>query len=179
MKFKITKASLIGGLQWVQNIVGTRSTLPILANVLLTAEDKKLWLTTTDLDVTIRCSVEADVQKSGATTLPVKRLASMARELPDKTIEFDIDDKDVATVKCESSFFKIIGLTDDEFPPMPKLESKYIYHLDQGVLKEMLRKTSYAASADETRYVLNGVFLNFKGSKLAMVATDGRRLALV
>src|SRR3989339_254487 len=179
MKFKITKAALLEGLQKVQNVVGTRSTLPILANVLLTAEDKKLWLTTTDLDVTIRCAVEADVQKGGSTTLPVKRLSGIARELPEKNIEFEIDDKDVATLKCESSFFKIIGMKNDEFPPAPKMDSKYSYHLDQGVCKEMLKKTSYAASTDETRYVLNGVLLSFKGNKLAMVATDGRRLALV
>jgi DNA polymerase III subunit beta len=179
MKFKITKAALLDGLQKVQNIVGTRSTLPILANTLLKVEDKKLWLTTTDLDVTICCAVEAEVQKGGSTTLPVKRLSGIARELPEKNIEFEIDDKDVATLKCESSFFKIIGLKSDEFPPMPKADTKYSYHLDQGVFKEMLRKTSYAASTDETRYVLNGVLLNFKGGKLAMVATDGRRLALV
>jgi len=179
MKFKITKALLLEGLQRVQNVVGTRSTLPILANALFTAEGKKLWLTTTDLDVSIRCSVEAEVQKSGATTLPVRRLFSIARELPDKVIEVEIDDKNTAVVKCESSFFKIIGMSDEEFPPMAKVESKYSYHLDQGMFKEMLRKTSYAVSADETRYVLNGIFLNFKGNKLAVVATDGRRLALV
>jgi DNA polymerase-3 subunit beta len=179
MKFKIAKTTLLDGLQKVQNIVGTRSTLPILANTLLKVEEKKLWLTTTDLDVTICCAVEAEVQKGGSTTLPVKRLSGIARELPEKTIEFEIDDKDVATLKCESSFFKIIGLKSDEFPPMPKTDTKYSYHLEQGVFKEMLRKTSYAASADETRYVLNGVLLNFKGGKLAMVATDGRRLALV
>ena len=179
MKFKITKAALLAGLQRVQNIVGMRSTLPILANTLLNADEKKLWFTTTDLDVTIRCSVEAEIQKGGSTTMPVKRLSGIARELPDKTIEIEISDKDEATLKCESSFFKIIGMKSDEFPPMPKMDSKYAYHLDQGVFKEMLKKTSYAASTDETRYVLNGVLLNFKGSKLAMVATDGRRLALV
>lgn len=179
MKFKILKAALLEGLQKVQNVVGSRSTLPILANALLTAEDKKLWLTTTDLDITIRCAVEAEVQKGGSTTLPVKRISGIAREMPDKAIEFEIDEKDVATLKCESSYFKIIGLKGDEFPPMPKTESNYCYHLDQGVFKEMLRKTSYAASTDETRYVLNGVLLNFKGNKLAIVATDGRRLALV
>jgi len=179
MKFKIMKAALLEGLQKVQNVVGTRSTLPILANALLNADDKKLWLTTTDLDVTIRCAVEADVQKSGVTTTPVKRLSGIARELPDKMIEFEIDEKDVATLKCESSFYKIIGMKGDEFPPAPKMDSKYSYHLDQGVFKEMLKKTSYAASSDETRYVLNGVLMNFKGNKLAIVATDGRRLALV
>jgi len=179
MKFKITKEALLKGLQMVQNIVAPRTTIPILANVLVTAEEKKLWFTTTDLDVTIRCSVEADIQKGGSTTMPVKRLSGIARELPDKPIDVDVDDKDVATVKCESSFFKINGLKDEEFPPMPKSDGKYSYHLDQGVFREMLRKTSYASSTDETRHVLNGVLLSFKGNKLAMVATDGRRLALV
>ena len=115
MKFKITKAALLAGLQRVQNIVGMRSTLPILANTLLNADEKKLWFTTTDLDVTIRCSVEAEIQKGGSTTMPVKRLSGIARELPDKTIEIEISDKDEATLKCESSFFKIIGMKSDEF----------------------------------------------------------------
>ena len=97
MKLKIPKASLLEGLQRVQNVVSTRSTLPILANVLFTAEKDKLWLTTTDLEVSVRCAVEAEVQKTGASTLPARRLSSIVRELPDKVIEIDIDDKNVAT----------------------------------------------------------------------------------
>ena len=179
MKLKMTKAALLEGLQTVQNVVGTRSTLPILANVLLTAEKDRLWLTTTDLDVTVRRGVAAEIAKSGSSTLPVKRLSSIVRELPDGDLEIDIDDKDTATVKYGSSYFKIIGMSEEEFPPPPKAESKQTYHIDQGQFREMLRKTSYAASTDETRYVLNGVFLSFKSGKLTMVATDGRRLALV
>ena len=106
-------------------------------------------------------------------------MSSIIRELPDSAIQIDVDDKDVGTVTCGSSFFKIIGLSEDEFPPMPKADGKYTYTLDQGAFREMLRKTAYAASTDETRYVLNGVLLSFKGGKLTMVATDGRRLALV
>jgi DNA polymerase-3 subunit beta len=179
MKFKATKSALLEGLQAVQNVVGVRSTLPILSNVLLKAEKGGLSLTTTDLDVSVRCHIEADVGKSGATTLPVRRLSSIVRELADSTIEVDVDDKDIATVTCGSSVFKIIGLSEDEFPPVPKADGKYAYHLEQNVLKEMLRMTQYAASTDETRFVLNGVLLSFKDSKLTMVATDGRRLALV
>jgi len=179
MKFKVAKAALLQGLQIVQNVVSVRSTLPILSNVRVTAEKSGVSLTTTDLDLSIRCKVEAEVSKTGGSTLPARRFFNIVRELPESEIEVDIDDKDVATVNCNSSFFRIIGLSEDEFPPTTTGESAYSYHLDQGVFREMLRKSAYAASTDETRYVLNGVLLSFKGGKLTMVATDGRRLALV
>jgi len=179
MKFEIAKGVLLEALQRVQNVVSLRTTLPILSNVLIEAEKSGLFLTTTDLEVCVRCSAEANVSKTGATTLPARRLGSIIRELSDSAIQVEIDDKDSASVTCGSSFFKIVGLSRDEFPPMPKVEGKQAYTLDQGAFREMLRKTSYAASVDETRYVLNGVLLSFKGGKLTMVATDGRRLALV
>jgi DNA polymerase-3 subunit beta len=129
--------------------------------------------------VGVRCKVDAKVAKTGSSTLPARRLSSIVRELPDGAIQVEIDDKDNASVKSGSSFFKIVGLSKDEFPPMPKAEGKHSYKMEQVAFREMLRKTSYAASTDETRYVLNGVLLSFKGGKLTMVATDGRRLALV
>src|SRR3990172_4382168 len=179
MKLVVAKAALLEGLQTVQNVVGVRTTLPILVNALVTADKDKLWLTTTDLDLTVRCGVEAQIAKTGATTLPVRRLFAIVRELPEGDIEISVDEKDVATVTCGSSFFKIIGLGEDEFPPTPKPDEKFSYRLEQLALKEMLRKTSYAASSDETRFVLNGCLLSFKEGKLTIVATDGRRLALI
>lgn len=179
MKFTITKSRLLEGLQTVQNVVSARSTLPILANVLLTADDDGLTLTTTDLDISVCSHVPATTDVAGATTLPVRRLFSIIRELPDGPIEIDIDEDDVARVQCGSSFFRIIGLAMSEFPPVPVPEGQFSYNLDEGVFREMLRKTAYAASTDETRHVLNGVLMCFKEGKLTMVATDGRRLALV
>lgn len=179
MKIALPKSDLLEGLQAVQNVVSIRTTLPILSNVLLQAEKGKLTLTTTDLDVSIQCTIDAKVGKGGATTLPARRLSSIVRELPSSEIEVEVDDKDTAQVQCGSSFFKIMGLSEEEFPPIAKAEGKFCYTLDQGAFREMLRKTAYAASTDETRFVLNGVFLSFKDSKLVMVATDGRRLALV
>ena len=87
MKITVTKAALLDGLQTVQNVVGVRTTLPILVNVLITADKNKVWLTTTDLDLTVRCGIEAQVAKTGATTLPVRRLFSIVRELPEGDIE--------------------------------------------------------------------------------------------
>jgi DNA polymerase-3 subunit beta len=179
MKLTVTKSALITGLMTVQNVVGSRSTLPILANVLLAAEKDKLWLTTTNLDVSVRCGIDANVSRAGATTLPVRRLSGIVRELNDGDIEIEIDDNDIATLTSGSSYFKIIGISEEEFPPVPKPEGEYGYKMEQGTFKEMLRKTAYAASTDETRYVLNGVLMSFRGGKLTVVATDGRRLALV
>lgn len=179
MKFSINKAAFLEVLQMVQGVVSIRSTLPILSNFLLHVQKNKLELTTTDLDISVRCSVDAKVSKTGATSLPVRRLLSIVRELPDAEIEIDVGEKSIATITCGSSFFKINGLPEDEFPPLPKLTGGTSYSLDQGVFKEMLRKTAYSVSTDETRHVLNGVHMGFRDGKLTLVATDGRRLALV
>lgn len=179
MKINVTKNDFLDALQTVQNIVNIRTTLPILSNVLVVAQKEQLFLTTTDLDISVQCQIKAKVSKTGKTTLPVRRLSNIIRELPDSNIDIDVDDKNVAKVKCNSSYFKIIGLSEEEFPPVTKPSEKYSYRLEQSAFKEMLKKTSYAASSDETRHVLNGVFLSFKGGKLIVVATDGRRLALL
>jgi DNA polymerase-3 subunit beta len=163
----------------VQNVVSTRTTLPILSNVLLQASDKGVCLTTTDLDVAIRCTIDAEVTKPGATTLPARKLFSILKEVVATDIDVDVDEKNAAAIRCGGSFYKIMGLPEEEFPPFPKTDGSKELKLPQADLKEMLKKTAYAASTDETRYVLNGVLMSFKGSKLTVVATDGRRLALV
>lgn len=178
MKIVIGKDAVMSGLQLVHGVVNVRPTLPVLSNVLLQAQDEKLWLTTTDLEVTMRCAVEAKVNESGATTLPARRLLSIIRELPADNIEVEIDDKHSASITCGAAFFKILGLPEDEFPAVPKYDGGNTFTVDQRVLKEMLQKTFYAASNDETRFILNGTFMSFKNSKLTLVATDGRRLAL-
>jgi DNA polymerase-3 subunit beta len=163
----------------VQNVVSTRTTLPILSNVLLQAEDGQLRLTTTDLDVGVSGKVDAQVEKPGATTLPARRLATIVRELPTSEIQIEIDAKNVASIRCGQSFFKIMGLPEEEFPPLPKFQDAKVFTLPQKDLRDALKKTAYAISTDETRYVLNGILFSFKENKLTMVATDGRRLALV
>ena len=179
MKLTIAKDQMLSGLQAVQNVVSTRSTLPILSNVLLRAEGSRLELTATDLDVTIVCSVEASVSKGGAATLPVKKLFGICRELGSSEIEIEVDDKNVCSLRAGASFYKINGLAAEEFPPLPKFNDKKKITLPQEKIKSMLRKTSFAISTDETRYVLNGIFFSLKEHKLTLVATDGRRLALV
>ena len=179
MKLSVSKEKLLEGLQTVQNVVSTRTTLPILSNVLLEAADGQLRLTTTDLDVGMRGSIEATIEKPGAATLPARRLFNIVRELPSAEIFIEVDSKSIASIRCGPSFFKIHGLPQEEFPPLPKFEGAKTFTLRQKDLKDGLRKTSYAISTDETRYVLNGILLSFKDNKLTLVATDGRRLALV
>ncbi len=179
MKFRISKEAFLDGLQKVQHVVSTRTTLPILSNVLLVARDGRLQFTTTDLDVGITGSVEAQIEKEGATTLPAKRLVSIVRELPASEVEVSVDGKNHAQIRSGPSFFKIIGLSEAEFPPLPDFEGAKEFRIPQQALRDGLRKTSYAISTDETRYVLNGIFTSFRDGKMTLVATDGRRLAMV
>lgn len=178
MKLTINKEQLLNGLQAVQNVVGTRTTLPVLSNVLLQAEGNRLGLTTTDLDISIVASVEAKVAKPGAATVPVKKFAGISRELPTPEIEIEVDDRSVCILQAGSSYYKIHGLPAEEFPPLPKFTEDRKVLLPQDKVRGMVRKTAFAVSTDEARYVLNGIFVSIKEHKMTMVATDGRRLAL-
>src|SRR5438105_2629967 len=179
MNLTISKEQIINGLQAVQNVVSTRTTLPILSNVLLRAEKDRLELTATDLDVTISCGVEAKVKKPGASTIPVKKLFGIVRELSNSEIDLEVDEKNICSIRSGASFYKINGLSADEFPPMPKFKEDKKVELPQEKVRGMMKKTSFAISTDESRYVLNGIFISLKDHKMTMVATDGRRLALV
>ena len=179
MNLTISKEQILAGLQAVQNVVSTRTTLPILSNVLIRAEKNHVEFTATDLDVTVACAVEAKVEKAGATTLPVKKLFGIVRELNGNEIEIVTDEKNITAIRSGSSFYKIHGLGADEFPPLPKFKDDKKVALPQETVKAMLKKTSFAVSTDESRYVLNGIFVSLKENKLTLVATDGRRLALV
>ena len=179
MKFRISKEDFLQGLSQVQHVVSSRATLPILSNVLLEAVDGELRLTTTDLDVGVSGIVKADVEREGSTTLPARRLVGIIRELPASDISIEVDGKDTATIRSGPSFFKIIGLNADEFPRLPDFHDSREFRVPQKKLKDGLKKTAYAISNDETRYVLNGIFASFRDGKMTLVATDGRRLAMV
>lgn len=178
MNLTVTKEQILTGLQAVQNVVSTRTTLPILSNVLMKAGNNGVELTATDLDVTISCSVEAKVKKAGGMTVPVKKIFGIIRELNGSEIEIEADEKNICSVRCGSSFYKIHGLSADEFPPSPKFKDDKKVKVPQETIKAMLKRTSFGISTDESRYVLNGIFISLKEHKMTMVATDGRRLAL-
>jgi DNA polymerase-3 subunit beta len=179
MKFKINRDHFANGLAQVLNVVGSKATMPILSNVLIEAEKDQVSLTTTNLDLGIRCKIKAEVKESGAVTLPVKRLAGIVRELPNMDVMFDASPNHQVKLTSGGSTFRIMGIGREEFPPLPEFGEEKAYSLEQGELVTMLRSVSYAQSTDETRYILNGVYFNFRDGRLSLVATDGRRLALV
>jgi DNA polymerase-3 subunit beta len=137
----------------------------------------RLTLTATDLDVTISKTVEAKVEIDGSFTMPVKKLLSIAREVGGSQIEMDVS-KNQCSIKSGSSAYRVNGLPAEEFPPIQNFSGQTTIQMPQDTVKTMLRRTSFAVSTDENRYVLNGLYLSFKENKLTMVATDGRRLAL-
>ncbi len=179
MKFKINRDHFANGLAQVLNVVGSKATMPILSNVLIEAEKDQISLTTTNLDLGIRCRIKAEVKETGAVTLPVKRLATIVRELPNVDVSVDASPNHQVKLTSGGSNFRIMGIGKEEFPPLPEFGDEKAYTLEQAELTAMLKSVAYAQSSDETRYILNGVYFNFKDDKLALVATDGRRLALV
>ncbi|MBL9153588.1 MAG: DNA polymerase III subunit beta [Verrucomicrobiales bacterium] len=179
MKFLIDRDAFLEALQQVQHVVSSRTTLPILSNVLIEADGDTLKLTTTDLDVGISGQVKAQIERGGATTLPARKLVMIIRELNSGEVSVDVDSDNVASVRNGPSFFKIIGLDQEEFPPLASFDEAREFVIEQAKLKDALRKTAYAISTDETRYVLNGIYWSFKDNVLTLVATDGRRLAMV
>lgn len=179
MKFKINRDHFANGLAQVLNVVGSKATMPILSNVLIEAEKDQISLTTTNLDLGIRCRIKAEVKDTGAVTLPVKRLAGIVRELPNVDVTLDASPNHQVKLTSGGSTFRIMGIGKEEFPPLPEFGEEKAYSLEQGELATMLKSVAYAQSTDETRYILNGVYFNFKDAKLSLVATDGRRLALI
>jgi len=178
MKFKINQDHFSNGLQQVLNVVGSRATMPILSNVLIEAEEGHISLTTTNLDLGIRCRIKADVSEPGGITLPVRKLATIVRELPQNDVFIETGDNNQAKITSGGSLFKIMGISTEEFPPLPTFENRHVFELSQTEIVSMLKSVSYGQSNDENRYILNGVYFNFADAKLTLVATDGRRLAL-
>ena len=178
MKFKINRDYFGAGLQLVTNVVGSRKTMPILQNVLIEARSNKILLTTTNLDLGVRCSIKAEVTEEGSTTLPVKELSRIVKELADIEVSVESSDKLKSTVSTRGSVFNLIGIDSKEFPPLPELEKSEVINLKKEDLAQMLKSVSYAQSVNEERYMLKGVFFLLEKGKLSLVATDGRRLAV-
>ena len=179
MKFKVIRSKFLDGLKSVQNIVAGKGSLPILQNVMMETSDRFIKLTTTDLDISIKAEVECEILEAGATTLPVKLLFTSMTKAAEGEIEIEVDAQERASIKAGSARFKLQGMPASEFPQLPEEGDAYSYTVPQATIREMLRKTAYAASQDDTRRMLKGVLMSFKDEKLTMVATDGRRLALV
>ena len=183
MEFRMEKKVFLRALAMVQTIVERRSTIPILSNALIQTVKENVVLTATDLETAIQAHVPARIAVEGEVSLSARKLFEIVRELPDSPIHLSTRENNWVTLTCEKSVFNIAGIDPQEFPPLPKFRDEDFRPFPTSEITEMIEKTVYAASLEESRYNLNGVF--FKGIKIndqpgiRMVATDGHRLALI
>lgn len=180
MRINCTTDDLSLGVQTIQSALSQRTTLPILLNFLIETESSKLKLVSTDLQMGVRHYMKAEVEKEGSVTIPAKKFSDILHTLQGgKSVHISVEPDGKVLVKCERSRFVIVGTPKSEYPVLPEFNKSEAFELPADVLADMVRKTIFAASTDETRYVLNGVFWAASGGNLEMVATDGRRLAAV
>ena len=179
-KLHINKGDLFKGIQTVQSAISSRSSLPVLGNILFEATDKGLRLSATDLEVGIRTWVKADVIETGSVTIPAKILSDFLKTLSDdREIRMKVSEGSKVEIRSGRDRLNVTGLPWADYPVLPEFDEKKSSSLSKKTLKELVKKTSFAASTDETRYVLNGIhFIINKGTATA-VATDGRRLSFI
>jgi DNA polymerase-3 subunit beta len=178
MEFSVKKSEVLKELNLTQGVVERKTTIPILSNLLIEANDSGLRISATDLELGIRCGCPAKVKKEGSGTIPAKRLLEIVRSLPDAEIKFKILENHWVQVTCERSSFKLVGMAKDSFPVLP-VAPKVLAAIPANVFTAMIQKTIFAISSEESRYTLNGALLLLKPDSVSMVATDGHRLAMV
>lgn len=176
MKFSLPKSRLASGLQSILQVVPTKSTLPILTNILVEALENKLKISATDLDISITVTVECAVTKKGSAVLPARILFEIIKELPESEITVEAINARVE-IKIPNGSYKIAAISAEDFPKLPAVNTKKEIPVPSKELVQMIRKTTFACSTDETRPALNGVLWQTKADRMQMVATDGHRLA--
>lgn len=176
MKLTITRQNLHSGLGAVSASIPTRTTLPVLSNVLLETEEDALWISGTDLDVWIRIKVPAQIVEGGSITIPGRKLQELTRELPDEPVDLHIRGHQVE-IDCGYSRIKLNGLPSEEFPNLPAIEFEEGWKVPEKSLITLINTTSFAVSQEESRPILNGVLWELDDGRMSMVATNGHRLA--
>ena len=176
MKFTITRQNLHNGLAAVSASIPSKTTLPVLSNILFEAREDGVWMSGTDLDVSVRVKVPADVKTPGSLTAPGKKLQEITRELPDQPVEVSTRG-DQIELKCGHSNFKFNGLPAEEFPSLPQMGFDEGWGVSAKDLHQLIHHTSFAVSTEESRPILNGVLWELRDGSMRMVATNGHRLA--
>ncbi len=177
MEFSIKKFDLLDELSLTQGVVERKTTIPILSNLLCEAKGSRLTITATDLELSIRTSCEAKVKKDGAATIPAKKLLELVRLLPEGEIHFKLLENHWVQIVCDRKAYKMVGMAKDNFPAIPAFPHPLV-KIPAKLLSSLITKTAFAISMEESRYTLNGGLLILKPETLAMVATDGHRLAV-
>lgn len=181
MKLEVEKKDLLTLLGRSQNIVEKRNTMPILINVLLEAEQDHLKVFATDLEVSLKDQIPAKVSEPGRVAVSAKNLFEIIKELPEAPIVLEKKENNWLRVTQRKSVFNLVGMSPEEYPVFPTFKTDHFIEVDSDILSEMIEKTLYSVSTDETRYHLNGVYFETRkeDSSLRMVATDGHRLSMV
>jgi DNA polymerase-3 subunit beta len=177
MKFTISREKLQEGLQAVTAAVPAKTTLPVLANLLVETTDRGIRFSATDLDIAVSTEVSADVETPGAITIPAKKLSEIARELPPSPVKIAASGEQRVTLECGRSKFKLLGLPRDEFPTFPSVRFNDSWRVKSGELQKLIAHTAFAVSTEESRPILNGVLWELREERMRMVATNGHRLA--
>jgi len=177
MEFSVTKSALLTELSMTQGVVERKTTIPILSNLLVEARDSQLTITATDLELSIRTSCEAKVKKEGAGTIPAKKLLELVRLLPEGEIKVKLLENHWVEITSDRKKYKLVGMAKENFPALPTMPHTLV-KIPAAVLQGLISKTKFAISMEESRYTLNGGLLILRPDTLAMVATDGHRLAL-
>ena len=178
MEFTVRRFDLLQELTLIQGVVERKTTIPILANVLVRAEGGELTIIATDLEIGLRSMCPSKTTEPGTITLPAKRLYEIVRALPDKEIKFKRGDANWVTVTCGTSRFRIAGLPQEDFPALPQAKG-IITKIPAEVLSKLITRTIFAISTEDSKYTLSGALLVLKPGSITMVATDGHRLAHV
>ena len=176
MNFTITRQNLHSGLAAVSASIPSKTTLPVLSNILFEAKEDGVWMSGTDLDVAVRVKVPADVKEAGSLTAPGKKLVEITRELPDQPVEVATRNEQIE-LKCGRSHFKLNGLPAEEFPTLPEVDFSEGWTVTGKDVNGLIHRTAFAVSTEESRPILNGVLWELRDGSMRMVATNGHRLA--
>jgi len=177
MEFTVKKFDLLSQLNLTQGVVERKTTIPILSHLLCEAKGASITLTATDLELSIRTSCEAKVKKEGAGTIPAKKLLELVRLLPEGEIRFKLLENHWVQITSDRRNYKMVGMAKDNFPAIPAFPHTLV-SIPAAILSSLIAKTAFSISMEESRYTLNGAQLTLKPDTIAMVATDGHRLAL-
>jgi DNA polymerase-3 subunit beta len=182
MEFLISKEELQTGVSIVERIVSTKSTLPIIGNILIESVRSGVKLSANNLEMGIELNLPAKVNKEGSVLIPAKTLGGIVSKLPEGEISFKLKEKGMINLSYRKSVFNIHGLPPDEFPQLPKVKEAKSLTVEAEVLSEMIEQTIFSASNSEDKFVLNGILLEAgkgegESSNFRLIATDGYRLA--
>lgn len=178
MIVSIPHHSLLEAIGRVKTIVSARSALPILSHVLIEASEGVVRLMASDLKVSIVCCIDCEVEEPGSVTVSCQRLASVLGEFPEDVVSIKLCDNNIVNIDCGKIQARLFSMSPDEFPPIRTFEDVEPVTMNQGVLKKLFWKTSFAVCTDQTRYNLTGLLCEMKDGRLTVVATDGRRMSL-